>query len=66
MTLGEKIIRFRAKHRLSQVEFAEMCDISTQTLSAVENGLQELRKTTEMRILMAMEDADNESEHKQD
>lgn len=66
MTLGEKIIRFRAKHRLSQVEFAEMCDISIQTLSAIENEKQAPWKTTELKILMAMEDADNESEHKQD
>lgn len=65
MTLGEKMIRFRAKNKLSQAKFAEMCEVTVQTICSVENGTQNPSKLTEARILMAMEDND-ESKHQQD
>ena len=65
MTLGERMLRFRAKNKLSQAKFAEMCEVTVQTICNVENGTQNPSKLTETRILMAME-GDDESEHKQD
>ena len=65
LTLDEKMIRFRAKYKLSQAKLAEMCGYTVQTICNVENGTQKPSKRTAARILMAMEEYD-ESKHKQD
>ena len=49
--LSRKIIEYRAKHNLSQVEFAKLCNISTQTACNVENGIQVPSKLTLQKIL---------------
>lgn len=49
--LSRKIIEYRAKHSLSQVEFAKLCKISTQTACNVENGIQVPSKLTLQKIL---------------
>ena len=56
MSLAEKMLVFRAKHRISQVELAKMCGLSMQTISAIETEQQTPRKTTEMQILEVIED----------
>ena len=45
------MIEYRAKHNLSQVEFAKLCKISTQTACNVENGVQVPGKLTLQKIL---------------
>lgn len=49
--LSRKIIEYRAKHSLSQGEFAKLCKISTQTACNVENGVQVPSKLTLQKIL---------------
>ena len=61
MTLSEKMIRYRAKNRLSQREFAKKCGVTVQTICSVENDKQKAGKLTEQKILIAMEDALDES-----
>lgn len=36
MTLGKRLIRFRAENNLSQQKLADMCKISKQTLFMIE------------------------------
>lgn len=66
MTLTEKMLRYRAKHRISQSELAELCGVSLQTIYTIETGQQTPKKTTELQILMVVEGEADESEHKQD
>lgn len=49
--LSKKIIAYRAKHELSQLEFAKKCKISQQTACNVENGIQKPGKLTLQKIL---------------
>ena len=49
--LSRKIIEYRAKHNLSQVDFAKLCKVSTQTACNIENGVQNPGKLTLQKIL---------------
>ena len=61
MTLQEKMLEYRAKHRLSQEKLAHLCGLSLQTVNSVENGLQNPTKLTERKIRIVIEE-DKESE----
>lgn len=50
MTIGERMIEYRAKERLSQQEMADRCGVSKQTIYAMENGLQDSTKVTVAKI----------------
>lgn len=50
MTLQDRMIEYRAKERITQVELAERVGISTQTLCSVERGIQEPSKITLAKI----------------
>lgn len=64
--LGKSIVTYRAKHNLSQKEFAKKVGLSTQTIYMIEANLQTPTKvTTEKIILVLEEDEQNESQHKQ-
>lgn len=56
MNLQEDMIRYRAKHNISQTELAKRCSVSLQTINAVENGLQEPSKLTRVKISMVIYD----------
>lgn len=49
--LSQKIIEYRAKHNLSQVDFAKLCKVSTQTACNVENCKQKPSKITLTKII---------------
>lgn len=49
--LSDKILTYRAKHNLSGEKFAEKCNISIQTLYAIENCKQKPSKFTLSKIL---------------
>lgn len=38
MELKEQILKYRAKHNLSQIEFAKRVEISAATISKIDNG----------------------------
>lgn len=54
--LAEKMIRYRAKHRLSQRDFAKLCGLSSQTINNVETGIADPSKITVLKIQLAMEE----------
>ena len=66
MELQEKLIRYRAKHRLSQREMADRCGISISTMYAVETGQQEPGKLTLAKINLVLEGDENGSQHLED
>lgn len=46
MSLGEKILEYRAKHNLSQEDFANLVQVHVMTINAIENNKRNpLRKT---------------------
>lgn len=50
MNLGERIIKYRAKERISQQEFADRVGVTKQTIYAIEKGIQEPSKVTIAKI----------------
>ena len=50
MTLQERMIEYRAKERISQMELAKRCGVSLQTINSVENGLQKPSNVTVAKI----------------
>ena len=54
--LKERIIRFRAKNRITQREMAEKCGISSQTLCSIETGQQTPGKITRTKIELVLEE----------
>lgn len=60
MNLADRVVAYRAKHRLTQTEMAERCGISTQTISLVERNLQEPNRVTLKKIMMVINEGGNE------
>ena len=56
MTLAEEMVRYRAKHGLSQGEFAKLCKINVMTVNYVERGLQTPTPYTEARIRLVLDE----------
>lgn len=61
MALKDKMIRFRAKHNLSQDALAGKAGVSKQTIYMIETGQQNPSRLTEQKILLAMEEGENEN-----
>lgn len=55
MTLAEEMVRYRAVHKLSQGDFAELCGINIMTVNHVERGLQSPTPLTEAKIRLVIE-----------
>lgn len=58
--LGDEIIRYRAKKRINQSEFARRCGLSTQTICSIENGLQSPSKFTVAKIQLVLEEEEED------
>lgn len=56
--LSDKMVVYRAKHRISQRELAEMCGVSTQTINSVETDQQKPSRVTETKIRLVIEKED--------
>lgn len=52
--LADRLVLYRAKHRLSQKELAEKCGVSAQTIHSIESGYQKPSKVTLAKILMVV------------
>ena len=50
MKLPDRMIQFRAKERITQVELAERVGVSVQTICAIETESQEPSKITKAKI----------------
>ena len=51
----EKMIKYRAKHNLSQTGLARLCNVTTQTICNIENGVQDPSNLTKFKILEIIE-----------
>ena len=60
--LAEKMILYRAKHNISGVELAKMCNITAPTIYALENEQKLPHKLTVAKVLRVIEEGNNESE----
>lgn len=56
MELPNKMLRYRAIHRISQKELARRCGVSMQTIYSIENGLQTPSRVTEEKIRLVVEE----------
>ena len=54
--LIKKMIEYRAKHRMSQKEFAERVGVSLQTINSIENGIQNPSKITKVKICLVIDE----------
>lgn len=54
MTLAEKMIDYRAKHKISSMELAKRIGLTQTTVLRIENG-KKCRAVTEKRILNVIE-----------
>lgn len=54
MKLSNDVVRFRAKNRLSQKKLAEMCGVTTQTISNIESGVRMPSRVTETKIRLVI------------
>ena len=55
---SEKILNYRAKYNLSQLEMAKLCNLTVQTIYNIENGVQNPSKLTKQKILRIIENDD--------
>ena len=54
--LRDLMLEYRAKHDISQSELAKKCNVSLQTICAIENGKQKQKKKTETKIKLIIGD----------
>lgn len=54
----EKILNYRAKYNLSQLEMSKLCNLTVQTICNIENGVQNPSKLTKQKILRIIEKDD--------
>ena len=54
MNLAQRIVEYRAEHKLTQEKFAELADLERQVIQRIESG-KPCRKTTEYKILKVLE-----------
>lgn len=54
-SIGSRIVEYRAKHNISQEEFANRCKLCIMTVNAIENGKREPNKLTKAKIEQLIE-----------
>lgn len=63
MTIGERLLMFRAKYNLTQKQMARLIDENVNMLYRYENGNNKPHKKNELRILMKLEKLEKEREN---
>lgn len=53
--LANRMLVYRAKHRLSQKEFAELVGLSTMTVNSIESGRQTPSALTKTKIMLVLD-----------
>lgn len=56
--LSRRMLDYRAKHNLSQIKFAKLCNLTHQTICYIENCAQEPTRLTVRKILNVIEKED--------
>lgn len=59
MTLGERMLQYRAKERISQEELARRCGLSLQTVNHIELGYQSASRLTLAKIEQVLAKGEN-------
>lgn len=54
MTLGERMLNYRAKHDLTQIELADILQISPMAVWRCESGKFKMHKANELRLNQKM------------
>ena len=60
MTIGERLLMFRAKYNLTQKQMSKLIDENINMLYRYENGNNKPHKKNELRILMKLEKLEKE------
>ena len=60
--LIKRIVKYRAKHKLSQTDFAKLAGVSTQTINSIENNTQSPTKVTVAKIEIILDEDDDTRE----
>ena len=55
MTLGERMLQYRARHRISQGKLAELMDEDLMTIYRIENSIHKPHKINEIRLTEKMD-----------
>ena len=63
MTIGERLLMFRAKYNLTQKQMSKLIDENVSMLYRYENGNNKPHKKNELRILMKLEKLEKEREN---
>lgn len=58
MSLQERMVKYRARERISQAELAKRCGVTTQTIHSVESGIQDPSKVTVAKIELVIGEED--------
>lgn len=58
-TLAEEMVQYRARHKLSQTKFGELCGVSVMTINFIEREIQKPSALTRAKIRMVL-DAEKE------
>lgn len=58
--LKERMIRYRAKERISMREMADRCGVTLQTICNIENGLQDPSRLTIAKIELVLDGQEEE------
>lgn len=56
MALSDEMVRYRARHKLSQGDFAKLCGLNVMTVNHVERGLQDPTPVTEAKIRLVLDE----------
>lgn len=62
MTLQERILMYRAKHNMSQEDFANRVQVNTMTINAIERGKRKPTELTRMKIEIVLKEDENNVE----
>jgi DNA-binding XRE family transcriptional regulator len=64
-SFARDIFNYRVHHDMSQIDFAKLCHVSSQTINSIENGRQAPGKMTRAKIGLVIyankEEENNES-----
>lgn len=55
MKLSERMVRYRARERITQRQLAERCGVTLQTINSIENEIQSPSKVTRAKIELVIE-----------
>ena len=58
-TLAEEMVQYRARHKLSQTKFGELCGVNVMTINFIEREIQKPSALTRAKIRMVL-DAEKE------